>query len=100
MKAVVEWGIPQLDTKAKVCGISGFFVAENPKQAAFLATQIWHVHTQEPYFETDQWVVRKGYPRTTLWSSTRDFWVTVSLLDGSNPGAYAARAKHEQKVTP
>lgn len=101
MKAIVEWGKPKAACKSRPCGISGQFIVESPRQAHMLASQLFHtlVEGREHVLNCKgAWGVSKAEPRKTVWSTARDAWVTVSLLDGVPRGPYAGVADREYDV--
>lgn len=98
MKAIVEWGKPKAACTSRPCGISGQFIVESPRQAQMLASQLFHtlVEGREHVLNCKgAWGVSKAEPRKTVWSTARDAWVTVSLLDGVPRGPYAGIADRE-----
>jgi hypothetical protein len=97
MKAVVEFGRPQSALPPNApCGVSGEFVCENPTRASKLVSQLVHVLSgRVDSVKAEDYIVSRSKPRITYWSSLRDCWVTVSILDGANRGAYAPKADKE-----
>lgn len=93
MKVIVEFGKPQnaLKDQRIPCGLSGSHICASAKHAARLAMQLFHVISERQIgFSEHDFTVSRKSPRFTVWTAGRDFWITVSVLDGVNRGPYAA----------
>ena len=94
MKTIVEFGIPQdALTVKRPCGVSGGIVCNSIKAGIHAANQIGFVLSQGQ--SSVNLKVSKDMPRMTFWSKDGKFWVSLSILDGADRGAYSAKADRE-----
>jgi hypothetical protein len=67
------------------------------KQAARLAMQLHHVVSErDESIKESVFLVRKDRPRVSVWTANRDFWISVSLLDGVPRGSYASTTEADK----
>ena len=99
MKTIVEWGTPKQATERKICGISGHFRVDNPKQADQLARQLIHTLTQGRLnvASSQDFRVSRAAPRKVIWSDDNRVWVCISLLDGVPRGSFSGVADSEAR---
>lgn len=94
MKTIVEFGIPQSALSVKrPCGVSGEIICDSIKAGIRAANHIGFVLSQGQSYVNLK--VSKDMPRSTFWSKDGKFWVSLSVLDGADRGAYAAKADRE-----